>query len=116
MTFSEKQEINDATGTFSEEMCHNILFHTTTNFLTCPMLTLYFFLFFIIILKHILRNTNFDYRVISVGSQDELQELNPYSFSSLYSAKFTLSIAFPLNPLKPLVERYWLIAQLYKLL
>ena len=107
MTFSEKQEINDATGIFSEEMCHNILFHTTTNFLTCSMLTLYFFpFFFIIILKHILRNTNFDYHVISVGTQDELQELNPYSFSSLYSAKLTLSIAFSLNPLKPLVERY----------
>ena len=99
MTFSEKQEINDATGTFSEEMCHNILFHTTTNFLTCPMLTLYFFLFFIIVLKHILRNTNFDYRVISVGTQDELQELNPYSFSSLYSAKLTLSTLLTLEKL-----------------
>ena len=100
MTFSEKQEINDATGTFSEEMCHNILFHTTTNFLTCSMLTLYFFLFFfIIILKHILRNTNFDYRVISVGTQDELQELNPYSFSSLYSAKLTLSTLLTLEKL-----------------
>ena len=41
------------------------------------MLTLYFFpvFFLIVILKRILRNTNFDYRVISVGTQDQLQEL-----------------------------------------
>ena len=80
MTISEKQEINDAIRTFSEEMSHSILFHTTKLelvFLTCAMLTLYFFPVFslIIILKRILRNTNFDYRVISVGTQDQLQEL-----------------------------------------
>ena len=76
MTISEKQEINDATGNLSEKICHSILFDTTmleTNFLTSPMLTLNFFsCFFIIILKHILRNTNFDHCVISVGTQDQL--------------------------------------------
>ena len=77
MTILEKQEINDAIRTFSEEMSHSILDNVRTSFLTFAMLTLYLFpvFFLIIILKHILRNTNFDYRVISVGTQDQLQEL-----------------------------------------
>ena len=73
-----------------------------TSFLTCAMLTLYFFPVFFSHnnFKAYLEKYKFWLSCNFCGHSRSTSGINHYLFSSLYSAKLTLSIAFSLNPLK----------------